>query len=68
MPDMWFVVGIALGTIVTGFCAIGSFERGSESVLRRSWSVEHAARSRAVLAADKVRPTVAATGKFSKAS
>jgi len=65
---MWFVVGIALGTIVTGFCAIGSFERGSDSVRRRSWSVEHAARKRAVLAAGGLRPTVAAAGKFSKAS
>jgi len=25
MLDIWFVAGIALGTIVTGFCAIGSF-------------------------------------------
>jgi hypothetical protein len=50
MPDIWFAVGVALGTIVTGFCAIGSFDRGSESVRRRSWSVEHASRKRAFLA------------------
>jgi hypothetical protein len=48
--DIWFVAGIALGTIVTGFCAIGSFDRGSDSVHRRSWSREHEARKRALLA------------------
>jgi hypothetical protein len=46
--DIWFVAGIALGAIVTGFCAIGSFDRGSDSVRRKSWSDEHAARRRAV--------------------
>jgi hypothetical protein len=49
MLDMWFVAGIALGTIVTGFCAIGSYDRGSDSVRRKSWSVEHDARKRAAL-------------------
>jgi hypothetical protein len=52
--DIWFVAGIALGTIVTGFCAIGSFERGSDSVHRRSWSREHHARKRALLASRAV--------------
>jgi hypothetical protein len=50
VPDIWFVAGIALGTIVTGFCAIGSFDRGSDSVRRRAWSREHEARRRAVVA------------------
>ena len=50
MLDIWFVAGIALGTIVTGFCAIGSFDRGSDSVHRRSWSREHEARKRTLLA------------------
>lgn len=50
MLDIWFVAGIALGTIVTGFCAIGSFDRGSDSVQRRSWNREHFARKRALLA------------------
>jgi hypothetical protein len=50
MPDFWFVAGIALGTIVTGFCAIGSFDRGSDSVRRRTWSREHNARRRAFVA------------------
>lgn len=48
--ELSFVVGLALGTIVTGFCAIGSFNRGSDSVRRRSWSAEHVARKRAVIA------------------
>jgi hypothetical protein len=48
--DIWFVAGIALGTIVTGFCAIGSFDRGSDSVKRRSWNREHAGRKRVLLA------------------
>jgi hypothetical protein len=48
--DIWFVIGIALGTLVTGFCAIGSFDRGSDSVRRQSWNREHAARRRALVA------------------
>lgn len=50
MIDLSFVLGLALGTIVTGFCAIGSFDRGFDSVRRRSWTVEHVARKRAVVA------------------
>lgn len=50
MLDIWFVAGIALGTLVTGFCAIGSFDRGSDSVTRRSWNREHLARKRALVA------------------
>ena len=50
MIDLSFVLGLALGTIVTGFCAIGSFDRGFDSVRRKSWTVEHVARKRAVVA------------------
>jgi hypothetical protein len=50
MIDIWFIAGMALGTIVTGFCAIGSFDRGSDSVHRRSWTREHVARNRALMA------------------
>ena len=50
MIDLSFVLGLALGTIVTGFCAIGSFNRGFDSVRRHSWTVEHAARKRVVVA------------------
>lgn len=48
--DISFVVGLALGTIVTGFCAIGSFDRGVDSVRRKAWSGELDARKRAVVA------------------
>jgi hypothetical protein len=47
--DLSFVAGLALGTIVTGFLAIGSFNRGFDSVRRTSWSRELAARRRAVV-------------------
>ena len=67
VPEMWFVVGVALGAIITGFCAIGSFERGSDSVRRRSWSLELAARKR-VVAHRTVRPTAAAATPLIKAS
>ena len=71
MLDIWFVAGIALGTIVTGFCAIGSFDRGSDSVHRRSWNREHAARKRALLASrSTIRPIAQHTreGAIPKAS
>jgi hypothetical protein len=47
--DLSFLVGLALGVIVTGFCAIGSFNRGFDSVRRTSWSRELDARKRAVV-------------------
>lgn len=50
MPDLWFIAGLAMGSVVMGFCAIGSFERGVDSVRRRAWSDELTARQRAVLA------------------
>ena len=72
MPDIWFVAGIALGTIVTGFCAIGSFDRGSDSVRRRSWSREHEARMRAAVVARRAEralpPFTTAEGAIPKAS
>ena len=49
--DLSFLLGIALGTIVTGFCAIGSYNRGFDSVRRESWTRELAARKRAVVKA-----------------
>ena len=70
MLDIWFVAGIALGTIVTGFCAIGSFDRGSDSVRRRSWNREHAARNRALRASRAIRAIVPPTsdGALTKAN
>jgi hypothetical protein len=53
--DISFVAGIALGMIVTGFCAIGSFDRGSDSVHRRSWNREYAGRRQAALLSSRTR-------------
>jgi hypothetical protein len=50
VPDIWFVAGVSLGAVVAGFCAIDSFGRGSDSVRREWWSLEHEARKRAFLA------------------
>jgi hypothetical protein len=69
--DLSFLVGLALGTIVTGFCAIGSFNRGFDSVRRTSWSREHAARKRAVVSsrvAPRAVPHRNHEGALSKAS
>jgi hypothetical protein len=41
---LWFFAGIALGLCVMGFIAVASFERGVESVRRRAWNMELAAR------------------------
>ncbi len=71
MLDLSFVLGLALGTIITGFCAIGSFDRGFDSVRRRSWNTEHAARQRAVVASRAAVRAVArpaAKGAVAKAS
>ena len=71
MLDLSFVAGLALGTIVTGFLAIGSFNRGFDSVRRTSWSREHAARKRAVVTSQVAARAVArrsAEGALSKAS
>ena len=70
MPDLWFVVGLAMGVAVTGFTAIGSFARGSDSVRRRSWATEHSARTQAHLVARSpgVAPQPTAEGAIAKAS
>ena len=49
MLDLSFLLGLVLGLIVTGFCAIGSYNRGFDSVRRASWTREHAARKRAAV-------------------
>jgi hypothetical protein len=70
--DLSFLVGLALGTIVTGFCAIGSFDRGFDSVRRTSWSREHDARKRAAVISSRVAaravPQRSAARAHSKAS
>jgi hypothetical protein len=46
MPDiyLWFFSGLVLGLCVMGFIAIVSFDRGVDSVRRRTWAIELAAR------------------------
>jgi hypothetical protein len=69
--DLSFVAGLALGTIVTGFLAIGSFNRGFDSVRRTSWSRELAARKRAVVSSQVAARAVShrdSAGALSKAS
>lgn len=59
MPDLWFVAGLAMGIVVTGFCAVGSFERGARSVGRRAWSAELTART--LVARRRARADAAST-------
>lgn len=69
--DISFVAGLALGTIVTGFLAIGSFNRGFDSVRRTEWSRELAARKQAVVTSRVAARAVThrnAEGSLSKAS
>jgi len=53
MPDPWFCVGLAMGVAIAGFCAVGSFGRGVDSVPRRTWTREIALRQRAVVASQR---------------
>ena len=41
---LWFFAGLAMGLCVMGFIAIASYDRGVDSVRRRRWSMEIAAR------------------------
>jgi hypothetical protein len=50
VQELWFVVGLAFGMVLMGFCAIGSFDRGADSVRRRPWKLELVARKRASIA------------------
>ena len=50
---LWFALGLALGVCVTGFVAVGSFDRGVDSVRRRAWKIELAARHAVVARRDK---------------
>lgn len=58
-PYLWFVSGLALGVCVTGFIAVGSFDRGVDSVRRRAWKIELAARHAVVARRDKRVKTAA---------
>jgi hypothetical protein len=53
MPDLWFFAGLAVGVAITGFCAVGSFDRGADSMRRRTWQLEFAARQTAFFASER---------------
>ena len=52
---VWFVTGLALGLILVGFVAIGSYERGRESARRERFNAELIAR-RVVAVTKRARP------------
>jgi len=52
---VWFVAGLALGLIVTGFVALGSYERGRESARRERFNAELTSR-RIVAVSQRARP------------
>ena len=58
MPELWFVLGLALGMVLMGFVTIGSFERGADSVRRRPWKLELVARKRAAIASRARHPSI----------
>ena len=49
VPELWFFMGLVIGIVIAGFSAVGSFERGADSVRRAPWRLE-LARRRAVTA------------------
>jgi hypothetical protein len=49
VPELWFFLGLVIGIVMAGFSAIGSFERGADSVRKAPWRLELATR-RAVTA------------------
>ena len=52
---VWFVTGLALGLIVVGFVALGSYERGRQSARRERFNAELVAR-RVVAVAKRAHP------------
>jgi hypothetical protein len=52
---VWFLTGLALGVILVGFVALGSYERGRESARRERFNAELVAR-RVVAVAKRARP------------
>lgn len=55
------VLGVAIGTLIAAFAAIGSYGRGFDSVRRGAWRRELVARKRAVKAATAARVAAAPT-------
>jgi len=40
VPELWFFLGLVIGIVIAGFSAIGSFERGADSVRKAAWRAE----------------------------
>jgi len=40
VPELWFFLGLVIGIVIAGFSAVGSFERGADSVRKASWRLE----------------------------
>jgi hypothetical protein len=40
VPELWFLLGLVIGVVIAGFSAIGSFERGADSVRKAPWRAE----------------------------
>ena len=57
MPELWFFVGLAVGIVITGFVALGSFERGANSVRNAPWRMELMARQAVQARRDTVHAT-----------
>ena len=52
---VWFVAGLALGLILVGFVALGSYERGRDSARRERFNAELTSR-RIVAVSQRARP------------
>jgi hypothetical protein len=53
---IWFISGLAIGLLMIGFIALGSYERGYRRARREVFSAELLARRRVIVAARKSRP------------
>lgn len=40
VPELWFFLGLVIGIVIAGFSAVGSFERGANSVRKAPWRAE----------------------------
>jgi hypothetical protein len=63
MIDLSFVLGVALGTIVTGLCAMGSYYRGSNSVRQDARTIERAVRKATARGPRQARLLAASTNE-----
>lgn len=60
MPELWFFAGLAMGIALAGLVAVGSFERGVDSVRNKTWHRELVARRQVTRLSRSTRRTDAA--------